>query len=143
MGGSTGTLSFVKSNPVTTTGERDRNIDSTMGSLPGPQETVKTKLGTITKVHPDKPLLIWAYDANGHAIVDGWVRLLHSVEELRERWGTVKIGDSEVINIIGSPVQVTLTGLTGEDATAIICGDPDQPASSTEVSLACYAIYQG
>lgn len=134
MGGSAGDISGSPRAPSTITSEQDRQRDSSMSST-SPHMGTHTTFGTITQVHPEKPLLVKAYDMDGYPIADGeWIRLLHSSKEIAERWGLVSIG---------MRVQVTLTGLTGSDASAVIAGDVDEPHTSTEVAKGLYAIFQG
>ena len=134
MGGSSGDISGSPRVPGTVTGEQNRQRDLSMSST-SPHMGVHTTFGTITQVHPEKPLLVKAYDMDGYPIADGeWIRLLHSSIEIAERWGLVSIG---------MRVQVTLTGLTGSDASATIAGDVEEPYTSTEVTKGLYAIFQG
>ena len=134
MGGSSGDISGSPRAPSTVGSEQNRLRDASVSSN-SPHMGTHTTFGTVTQVHPEKPLLVKAYDMDGYPIADGeWIRLLHSSTEIAERWGQVSIGFR---------VQVTLTGLTGSDATAIISGDVDEPHTSTEVAKGLYAIFQG
>jgi len=134
MGGSTGDLSGSPRAPSTIGSEENRQRDSSISSS-SPHTGVHTTFGTVTQVHPEKPLLVKAYDMDGYPIAEGgWIRLLHSSAEIAERWGLVSIGFR---------VQVTLSGPTGANASATIAGDADEPPTSMEVEKGLYAIFQG
>jgi len=112
MGGSSGTVSKVTRGPQTGFGEDQRASSMDAIASPGLIESARNVDGVINEVHERLPL-VKAYNTLDGTVVAGnrWIRLLHSPEEIVDRFGTIRIG---------MHVRITYTGPIGEDASAII-----------------------
>jgi hypothetical protein len=108
---STGIISRVIMTPTTGSAEVERHTDAAVSAYPGLHEGIRYVEGAITSVHEDRPL-VKAHSDDGSPIADGrWIRLNHSVQDIAERFGTVRLG---------SRLSVMYQGPSGSDAAATI-----------------------
>lgn len=134
---STGFISKVIT-PTTKTGESNRQSESTMNAFPGVHEQVRTTIGVVTQIHPEKSRFVKAYSKyDGATLANGdWIELNHSAQEIAERWGTVRRGFK---------IKVSYTGPSGAGADGTIIGtekqDIEEPPQPNEAARGMYAIF--
>jgi len=94
--------SLVISSPTTLSGEKRREMSEEKLSSPGLINLPKQVYGSITEIHDTLPL-IKAYDPNSGNSIAGnrWIPLIHSPEEIAERFGTIRIGMGVSVNSNG------------------------------------------
>ena len=119
------TRSPVMSSPTTLSAEKRRETHAETLASPSLIDLTKQVYGTITEVH-DSLALIKAYDAsNGTTIAnDSWIPLIHSVEEIVERFGTIRTGMG---------VLVTTNGPGGQQSVAQVISNEHQRVGQEEV----------
>lgn len=93
--------------------EQQRQLQQELGQLPDVNSAIKNVYGMIVEVDSNRPL-IKARTEDGQAIANGnWIPLNYSVEEIVERFGTIRKGMN---------VSVQCAGPTGNNASATIIG---------------------
>lgn len=137
MGGSSGIISGVQIAPTTSQGESARTTERAVAGFPGLDDGVRRVMGIIKAAHPERPRLVKAYALDGTPIANGsWIELVHSAQEIAERWGTVRIGFR---------VRVLYTGPEGSGADGIIVGTEGQDIHEgpipNEAQQGLYAIF--
>lgn len=83
----------VMSSATTLSAEKKREISGEMLASPSSIDIVKQIYGVITEVHSSLPMVKVYNPSNGTVIGDNrWIPLIHSIEEIVERYGTIRIG---------------------------------------------------
>jgi len=104
--------------PSTTLGEQRRQGQLEQLGNPDINESTQYFIGTISKVHDTKPWIKAYSKTKKHDLAGGrWIPLIHSPNEIVEKWGTIRIG---------MDVQITSTGLSGEKSIATIINNEDE-----------------
>jgi hypothetical protein len=118
-------------------GEQQRQLQQGISHLPDSSSAIKQMYGIIIDIDPANPL-IKARTPEGRAIADGqWIPLNYSVDEIVERFGTIRKG----MNVL-----VQYTGPSGSSASAFIVGNEgEQLASGTllenKINKGMYALF--
>lgn len=103
--------------PTTGFAEQHRQTEAAISSYPGLHEGIREAFGTITEVHPEKPMIV-AHDDSGSKISNGsFIPLAHGTLEIAERWGTIRRGMRIRVQYSGpdgSNSFATIIGLEGE-----------------------------
>jgi len=88
--------------PTTLSGEKKREMSSELLSGPSSMDLQRQIHGSIIEIHDSLPL-IRAYDpSNGTVIANNrWIPLIHSPEEIVEKFGTIRVGMTVLINTTG------------------------------------------
>src|SRR5574343_235575 len=106
------TLTYVGS-PNTSFDEAERQQAGAMSTMPSVNEGIRITNGQISEIHDTKPW-VRVVTKEGTPIANGnWVPLSHTVDEIVERFGTIRKG---------MRVSVTHTGPEGSQALATIVG---------------------
>lgn len=135
---STGIISdVIVGAPSTSGGEKGRQTQSSIDSLPDQSEGIKQKHGIITQVHETKPLVKILSESSEVIVGTGWIPLAHSVSEIAERFGTIREG---------MKVLVSMTGFGNSGATATIVGVEgekfgDETKIENEIKTSAFEIY--
>ncbi len=115
----------VMSFPTTLSAEKKREMSGEILASPNSINLTKQIYGTITEVHDTLPM-IKAYDPLSGTVIssDKWIPLIHSTEEIVERFGTIRTGMG---------VLITTSGPDGSQSMAQIILNEQQKVAQEEV----------
>lgn len=102
-------------NSSTVTGEAHRT--QTQKSDKNVNTTLQQRLATVTDVHPTLPMVKATFPTGYVAAGDNWIPVGHSVLDIIQRFGSLRIG---------LRVLVTFSGDVERDAVATIVGIEDE-----------------
>jgi len=127
MGGSSGSVSSGIIAPTNSFVQQQKDTDASVNSFPGSIAGIRSAMGQVTEVHPEKAKLVKAVDIyDGSPIADGgWIELDHSPQEIAEKWGTVKVGFR---------IRTLYTGSNGEGCSGTITGTLEDSVQSVKVA---------
>ena len=111
--------------PTTSSGEKKRQMSSELLSGPGSIDLSRQVYGAIIEIHDSLPL-VKAYDpSNGTVIANNrWIPLIHSPEEIVEKFGTIRIGMTVLVNS---------TGPSGDSSFAQIITNEHEDVAGKEI----------
>lgn len=105
-------------NAATSLGEQARNQEQYKSAQRQPHEGLRQAYGTIIEVHKTKPLIRASSDKGCNSAGNKWIILNHGVQEIMERWGSVRTGFRVLITFSGGPdvgnANATIVGIEGE-----------------------------
>jgi len=134
---------FGGSAAVTSLGEADRQLQGALGATSLHEQT-RTVLGIVHKWGPeaDPPesaQRVQAHQIDGSPIVseEYWIQLIHSAQEIAEKWGTVRVGFKLSVTIVGPGSGQSASGsiIGGEDCNL------DETVVPNEAEQGLYAIF--
>lgn len=135
---SSGIIGKVGGSSITGIGEDMRRADSAIQGQPSNHEQTRQLIGIVDSVDTTLARWVTAHEPTGKTILSGrWIELSHSAREIAERWGTVPIGATLRVTLLGPgdgvSASATIVDTEGKGA--------NEPIYANEATQGLFALF--